>query len=300
MGNPYHLGAGNITLGCLLGQYDKAQSFDVASAPITTAVNSWRKVNAQSSADFALVQPHSSSQTLNTYVFSGGDPIVYEYIHGTGNDAYARWFTEIDTHAVRSRAWVTDQTNATSGFVSFKLNFATGEVAYPIAESGARVAIVLDTNVASHSAGPPLIRIEKPTAINSIGVDGVRVIIDDVITEIDPIPLHPEWGFRDRMDREREIQRTRGGDLHTWKWPTFGGWTVPLPYLTDSHAALINWWWEQDLALAFTLNTSDAETVHLVKITNDRRPIDSLVKPYHNIWKGTLTLETLTKGGLVF
>jgi hypothetical protein len=126
------------------------------------------------------------------------------------------------------------------------------------------------------------------------------LLAEDVLTSVDVIPLYPEWSFEDRGELIRSQHRTRAGVLHNLVWEKFLSYSMPLRYLPGSHAALLNWWWEQDLALLLTLDSSDSESLHAVRIVNDTQPFGKRIRPYADLWEGTLRLESLDPGGLAF
>ena len=82
---------GGISLGCLLGQYDRAQSFDVDSAGALSGVGSWAKIGQSSWFFVGSASPHhvhSSAQALRIDVFSrSGAESVLDYAYGRADDA---------------------------------------------------------------------------------------------------------------------------------------------------------------------------------------------------------------------
>ena len=73
-----------------------------------------------------------------------------------------------------------------------------------------------------------------------------------------------------------------------------------MRFLPTSHADLINWWWENQFNLVFTLDTSDSESTRILRMVNERQPIGGRIRPYKDQWQGTLQLESIDEGGLVF
>jgi hypothetical protein len=121
-----------------------------------------------------------------------------------------------------------------------------------------------------------------------------------VLTTIDPITLLPEWDFEERARVLKAEHRTQGGLLYTYVWEKHFAYNVPLRFLSDSHAALLNWWWENQFDLALTLDSSDSESTRIVRIVNDRQPIGKRIRPYANLWEGMVELESIDRGSLVF
>lgn len=296
---------GEMRLGCLLGSYDRAQSFDVRSAAIAGGVNSWA-MTGQCSWFFvgcgASTHVHSSAQGLRIDVFSraGSEPVL-SYDYGHAGDAFARWFPEVETHALEASAWLLASPAPSSGSLRFQLAAQT-EAFAPLAGAQYGVDALrfhhLETTVHSAAGAGPRVALHIPagTAIHS----QTTLLVDDVLTAVDPIALHPEWSFEERSQLLRAQHRTRAGHLHTLVWEKYFAWSLPLRFLSDSHAALIEWWWERQSALLLTLDSSDSESRLIVRIANDKVPIGRRMRPYGNRWEGTLELESLTTGELAF
>ena len=296
---------GEIRLGCLLGQYDRAQSFDVRSGPITSGVRSWG-MSGQCSWYFvgcsAPTHVHSSAQGLRIEVFSrAGSESVLSYDYGQADDAHARWFPEVDTHVLEASAWLLASPAPSSGGLLFRLAAQT-EVSVPLAGAGYGTDPLryhqLGTTVFSESGALPRVALHIPasTAIHS----QTTLLVDDVLATVDAIDLHPEWSFEERSQLLRARHRTRAGQLHTLAWDKYFAFALPLRFLSTSHAALIEWWWEKQLALRVTLDSSDAASQLLVRIANDVQPIGRRMRPYGDRWEGTLELESLSPGELAF
>lgn len=301
---------GDITLGCLLGGYDRAQSFDVASTPPTadgdvgswnlhpTGAHSYHLVGAHEAGGSAV---HSSAQGIRLDVFSHGNTgeriLAYAYMP----DIAARGFPEVTTHPLRADLWARSRSAGESPFNPASGQFeaalrveGAGQATWRIPEADALVHHRLEGAVPG-SAGTEFV-LSQPTRPSS----AFSMLADDVLVQVDPITLHPGFAFQARAQLHRSQHRTRGGALHTYLWGRHGAWRVPLRFLADSHAALLNWWWANQFNLLFTLNSSDSERLRTVRIVNDTQPVGRRVAPYADLWEGTLELESLDAGSLVF
>ena len=287
---------GDFTLGCLLGQYDKAQSFDVASAAAGFAsVNSW--AISTGSGAFQLTDVHSSAQGVQCLVGSRGAAHSFlQYDHAAVGDAYARWFPDVTTHAIRTdfRARLFGNT-ASGGVYADYLN--VGVLTLPRATT-LQALRTSDPAITSGAAnGAPIFRfVRNGQALTT----SVGMMVDDVLTQIDPITLNPTWDYQEMAQVLAAQNRTLGGNLSTYQWAKHFEYAVPLVYLSTSYADLLNWWWENRFNLALTLNTSDTESIRVVRIVNDRQPIGRRMQPYADQWQGLLQLESIDKGSLVF
>ena len=293
---------GDFTLGCLLGQYDRAQSFDVASvgAPYTTNVGCW-EFSAGSGDFIAGTDVHSSGQSLRWNATSSApNRELFRYDYRGSNDAYGRWFPDVTTHAMRADYWARETTAAMSGTAYQDFGDIPGDVHRYIPYVGVGLAAIRAEGVwvFSGGVGGPLIMFK-----HAGGGATIQFVVEDMLTQVDPITLYPEYEFLEHSRLLAARHRTQGGVLHTYQWTRHFAWQVPLRFLSNSYADLINWWWVNGYPLVFTLDTSDQATNYTAKIVNETQPIGSKIKPYVyglDGWAGVLELESLTQGDLVF
>ena len=289
------------TLGCVLGRYDLSQSFDVASAAIVvvgsggSAVNSWAGMSPQSSLDY-FTAVHSSAQGMR--IFSNStqafrDLLRYDY--GRANDGHERWFPDVQTHRARLTAWARMDTAATSGEHRLVLigSAGTAQGVIPFHASALQPITAELTGITSGGGFPHAV-VSRAVVPGS----GATSYIDDVVLQADWIQLNPEIGFADESPFLFESAGALGGRRDFFRWGRTFAWQVPLKYLSDSDASLLTWWWKNQFALAFTLDTSDAATVQLCRIVNDDNPVRRRMRPYGNLWEGGLQLESLHDGRL--
>ncbi len=289
--------AGDFTLGCLLGQYDKAQSFDVSSdtsGNLNTKVGSWEMAGALTGA--FVTESHSSEQGISFgFGASAGTQAMAAYSYNKDNDLYLRWFPDVSTHFIQADFWARMTTSTVSGRVDVDFQDVPGEISIRIgfSESLEHYRITAPT-VTSHDTQPIIRYVYLDNS------EETTLITDDVLTQIDLITLHPDWSFAERSEVIKSQNRTLGGKLHTYTWDKYFSWNVPLQFISTSHADLINWWWENQFNLLFTLDTSDSESMFTCRITNKTQPIGNRMRPYTDLWRGNITLESLDKGSPVF
>ena len=287
---------GNVTLGCLLGFYNRSMGFDVSSVAIATAVNSWALGTAQGSAYFSTAAVHSSAQGLLMEVYSGGaEGALLTHQHGAGNDIYARWFPDVTTHDLRLDAWARILTAADSGKASLWIGSQTSaELVIPYQSSDLQP---LRGPSYVHSAGAafPKTELRRSASAGSYGLH-----LDSVLAQVDPITLTPGWNLSVGREQIMGAHDSIGGSHRKWVWGSYGVFQLPLRFTSGSHAALLNWWWEKQFALCFTLDTSDANTIQVVRIGNAEQPVGRRVLPYGDAYEAILRLESFTDGRLVY
>jgi len=296
---------GQLTLGCLLGQYGGAQSFDVESRGGLTEVRSWEK-GGQCSWYFAGTGTphfvHSSAQSLRIDVFSReANTTLLSYGYNQADDARARWFPEVDTHPVQAVAWVLVHPATSSGDFRAQLIASPNvSLVLPGLTLGVNPLqfVRMESAVFSDSATAPRVTI-RPSVGKDISSQA-SILADDVLTAVDAIRLYPEWSFEARSELIRSRHRTRAGAQHDLIWSKYLAYSMPLRFLPGSEAELLNWWWERGFPLLLTLDSSDSEGLHVVRIVNETQPIGRRVRPYPDLWEGTLRLESTDAGGLAF
>ena len=287
---------GNVSLGCLLGQLNRAMSFDVASTSWATSVGSWSKGVTAVSAYFNSTDTHSSAQGARIEAYSNNLTRSVRVSHRTADDYNGRKFPDVSTHDVATTVWARIGTAAFSGFVAFGV-WSTFNTLIPVPFSLALQYIQYDTVISSIGASTALV---ATIFEMQPGTGSYALYADDVITRVDPITLFPDWTLEQSRALIRAGHDATGGYNRETIWSSFGTWKLPLRFLSDSHAALINWWWKNSFTLALTLDTSDADTTAIVRIVNDQQPIGARSRPYDNLWNGTLMLEAIDKGSLVY
>jgi hypothetical protein len=282
---------GDFLLGALLGANQSFES--VAAEP-----EGWQRESDQASfyAADAPTAVHSSPQGLQAVVDStGGAPEVLRYDHGTAADAWRLWFPEVTTHALRSSVWARVDDAASSGSLRWRAGGSAEAYAAPIAHGAGLALYVAETQVVSEAGAPHagLVRVAAAMA-------PATAYLDDVLTMVDGQLLHPEWSLEERAQLVRAQYRTQASLLHSYTWHLHAEFHVPLRWLSGQQAALLNWWWEQQAPLAFTLDSSDAAALQVCRLVNDSQPIGRRIRPYADAWEGTLELAGLGDGRLVF
>ena len=283
---------GDFTLGCLLGQDDGAQSFEVASAANPTNIQSWTLSPGGTTRFFEAAEVHSSAQAYKVITTSYGvGRVVAQYQHSFSNDLLGRAFPDVNTHRHDVDFWARVATTAESG--QFYQDFFLGVPKF----------IPYGQTLSNVKASPAYISNNSATYVRFVAqpqVSTATLYLDDVLTRVDQITLYPEWSFQEQARLMQSRHRTLGGKAHVYTWGKYFAYEVPLRFLSTSHAALINWWWERQFQLLFTLDTSDSESSFIVRIANDRQPIGGRVKPYADLYQGVLQLESVHDGRLSF
>lgn len=95
-------------------------------------------------------------------------------------------------------------------------------------------------------------------------------------------------GYKDSAVRIENTHRVRDGGLYIYKWGGFDKINLPVSFVNSSYQAIVNSWWDSGAALVYT-NGTDVSSVY---VRNKSKPIDTLMKPYDDQFKGVIILES--------
>ena len=109
-------------------------------------------------------------------------------------------------------------------------------------------------------------------------------------TSGDSIIIYPEYNYEITGRKIEDRKRARSGREYVYKWGQYEGRKFDVSYISDADKTKINSWWSGNDSLLFIDGITTAITS--VRIQNDKTPISKLEKPYTNLWKGTIELET--------
>jgi hypothetical protein len=111
-------------------------------------------------------------------------------------------------------------------------------------------------------------------------------------TSATAITIYPEWGgYKRGEEMDRAKYRSRSGKLYMYKYHTYDKFSIPVNFITNSNAAIVNSWWESQTALLYFIEDGATTEVFSVYITMDKRPFESYNKPYTDYLKATILLE---------
>jgi hypothetical protein len=106
------------------------------------------------------------------------------------------------------------------------------------------------------------------------------------------LQIYPEWSMRRQAIQNRADHRTKGGKMYSYTWGDYEQFNVPLEYVQNSKAAIINSWWSEDTLIHFKIYSGGVWQTNCCHLMNDTAPFDERVKPYDQYRSGVLELET--------
>lgn len=99
----------------------------------------------------------------------------------------------------------------------------------------------------------------------------------------------PEYDFKDTSEKIESVHTTRAGNRYVYKWGDNDAAKFGVKFVTSSQRHVLNnSWWAGNQKLLF-VDTPGSFTWD-VQIISKKKPIDSFVKPYIDMWKGTIEL----------
>lgn len=103
--------------------------------------------------------------------------------------------------------------------------------------------------------------------------------------------FNPEYGYKQENEQDARITRSKTGKAYIYKFFENAQWKIPLYYVTDADAITLNDWWSNNTALS--LSADILLSVSTVFISNKKLPINSLIAPYDDLYKGTIELDEM-------
>ena len=103
-------------------------------------------------------------------------------------------------------------------------------------------------------------------------------------------PVHEK--YKNILQHTRSEARGKTGKHFEYKWGDWRKLGMDLQYVTPSDVSIINSWWDSRAELLLFIESSTATEVHSVMIMNEETPLAGFVKPYDDLYMGTLKLET--------
>lgn len=138
-----------------------------------------------------------------------------------------------------------------------------------------------------------LFRIEYKGSGNCVCLfDEVKISDYRDMLSLGVIQIYPEWDMKRFTVQNREDHRTRGGKMFSYKWGDYERLEVPIEYISDSKAAIINSWWATDALIYFKIYSGGMWQTNTCYLMNDGAPFDIHPKPYDQYFNGRLELET--------
>jgi len=276
--------AGGFEIGVLLGAYGGGQSLE--------HVSSWALQTVACSFSIQTSDVHSSAYSAKLEVYSrdseGSTELALRYQYAVANDAYERWSSEVNTHAMVSYAWARIDTAANSGNITVRTGVSCTHLGYSASPTRYR----LGGNISSAS-GIVFDVYRDPS------VDSYAVYLDDVLTVADVINLTPDLDVFRGTKQHRQDAKGLGGTYLSYAWGEEYRWTVQVRYMPDSERNLLNRWWKNGWPVMFTWDGSDTSQTFVGVLDGQEPPVQQLMAPYGDLWAGTIRVTALG-GSLVF
>lgn len=104
------------------------------------------------------------------------------------------------------------------------------------------------------------------------------------------VSMNPDWDYKLESKKIENVHRTRSGAGYKYTWGRFDRIKYKVEDLTSSDMCQINSWWAANVPLR--LFDTGSTVVISGWIANADIPIDQFMKPYIDLFKGTIELES--------
>lgn len=112
------------------------------------------------------------------------------------------------------------------------------------------------------------------------------------ISSATTVTLNPEYDYAAPSTQLRSETRTRTGKRYEYKWGSYDKFKMSVQFVTASDASLVNSWWDARSELLLFITSDSTTEVHSVMLMNDDKPFSQFQKPYVNLYRGKIELET--------
>lgn len=103
------------------------------------------------------------------------------------------------------------------------------------------------------------------------------------------VSMDPDYDIKFENKKVENSHRTRGGALYKYTWGRFSRVKFKVEYLSSSDMTRVNSWWQANTPLR--LYDTGSSVVVSGYLVNASQPIDQYVKPYTDLFMGTIELE---------
>lgn len=122
--------------------------------------------------------------------------------------------------------------------------------------------------------------------------DAVKIRTEETWKEAGVIQIYPEFkNYKKITVNIKSDHRSRGGKLFSYKWADHARFEIPLSYVANSNASVINSWWAKGNPLLLKIYSGGVWETNSVSFTNRQQPLTTRPKPYGQYWNGMLELE---------
>ena len=105
------------------------------------------------------------------------------------------------------------------------------------------------------------------------------------------IDIDPEYDYKDGGAKIEDVHRAKSGVQWRYLWGDYDKIEFSVMHVSSSFKAVVNSWWSTNTDLKF-MQVGVAASELDVHITNKSKPIDKVIKPYTDEFKGKFILET--------
>lgn len=104
------------------------------------------------------------------------------------------------------------------------------------------------------------------------------------------VSLDPESNLKYDHRKIENAHRTRSGANYRYTWGSYRKASFDVEFLTSADACTINSWWSANAVVKlYDVNSAVVVSGYLV---NAEKPIGKIMKPYTDLFMGTIELES--------
>jgi len=104
------------------------------------------------------------------------------------------------------------------------------------------------------------------------------------------VSLNPEYDYRVKGKKMESQHRTRSGARFVYLWGDYNEVSFGVMFINSADKTVINSWWAGNDELV--LRDNSGTVVVSGQLVNRTTPIDKIIKPYDDLFKGKIQLST--------
>lgn len=104
------------------------------------------------------------------------------------------------------------------------------------------------------------------------------------------VDVEPEYNYKEESQKIESRHRTRDGSQYVYKWGDYTRIKFGVTYVDSSFRCQVNSWWGANQPLLWM--EEGGTDVTSVYLANKRTPVSGIMRPYDDLFKGMLELET--------
>lgn len=111
-----------------------------------------------------------------------------------------------------------------------------------------------------------------------------------LVDSLNNIYMTPDFDFENVGEKIENRHRVRSGEEYVYTWGKFKKFNMGVSFVDSGFKSIVNSYWSNNTELLL-VQSGDMD-ISSVRFANNELPVGELIKPYTDLFKGTISLET--------